>query len=107
MLAAIAGLLSGCHANEAMIAQIEASDQWAFYQAKGIKAAILDAKQTLRGQPNDVDRAKSAQYAQEQSKIEKEARDKQAEVRSNFHKHEIFAHGVTMFQIVIAVAAIS
>jgi hypothetical protein len=107
VLAAIAGLLSGSHANEAMMAQIEASDQWAFYQAKGIKAAVLDAKQTLSGQPNDVDRAKSAQYAQEQSKIEKEARGKQAEAKSNFHKHEIFARGVTMFQIAIAVAAIS
>jgi hypothetical protein len=107
VLAAIAGLLSGSHANEAMMAQIEASDQWAFYQAKGIKASILDARQTLSGQPNEVDRAKSAQYAREQSEIEKEARAKQAEAKSNFHKHEIFARGVTMFQIAIAVAAIS
>jgi hypothetical protein len=107
VLAAIAGLLSGSHANEAMMAQIEASDQWAFYQAKGIKATVLDAKQTLSGQPNEADRAKSAQYAREQSEIEKEARAKQAEAKSNFHKHEIFARGVTMFQIAIAVAAIS
>lgn len=33
VLAAIAGLLSGKHANEAMISQIEAADHWAYYQA--------------------------------------------------------------------------
>src|SRR5437763_16874578 len=47
VLAAIAGLLSGMHANEAMMSQIESSDQWADYQAKGIKAAVLDAKMSL------------------------------------------------------------
>ena len=107
VLAAIAGLLSGSHANEAMMAQIEASDQWAFYQAKGIKAAVLDAKQTLSGQASEADRAKSAKYTEEQNEIQHEARAKQAEAKSNFHKHEIFARGVTMFQIAIAVAAIS
>ena len=44
VLAAIAGLLSGKHVNEAMMNQIEASDQWSYYQAKSIKAAVLDAK---------------------------------------------------------------
>jgi len=41
VLAAIAGLLSGSHANEAMMSQIDAADQWGFYQAKSIKAAIF------------------------------------------------------------------
>ncbi len=27
-----------------MMNQIEASDKWAYYQAKGIKASVLDAK---------------------------------------------------------------
>src|ERR1700682_5014336 len=39
VLAAIAGLLSGKHANEAMMSQIEASDQWSYYQAKSIGRA--------------------------------------------------------------------
>src|SRR5438093_5443939 len=62
VLAAIAGLLSGQHANEAMMSQIEASDQWAYYQAKGIKAAVLDAKMTLTGTPNEQDRTKAERY---------------------------------------------
>ena len=46
-LAAIASLLGGSTVNEALVLQSEAtrlqaaaSDQWAFYQAKGIKAEI-------------------------------------------------------------------
>jgi hypothetical protein len=107
VLAAIAGLLSGQHANEAMMNQIEASDQWAYYQAKGIKAAVLDAKMNLSGAPNEQDRAKAERYQEEQNEIQNEARTKETEARANFHKHETFAHGVTMFQIAIAVAAIS
>src|SRR5947207_10836254 len=61
-LAAIAGLLSGQHANEAMASQIEASDQWAYYQAKGIKAAVLDAKMALSTAPNEQDNTKAERY---------------------------------------------
>jgi hypothetical protein len=106
-LAAIAGLLSGQHANEAMAAQIEASDQWAYYQAKGIKAAVLDAKMSLSGAPNEQDKAKIERYQEEQTEIQNEAKQKQNEAKANFHQHEIFARAVTMFQIAIAVAAIS
>jgi Domain of unknown function (DUF4337) len=106
-LAAIAGLLSGQHANEAMAAQIEASDQWAYYQAKGIKAAVLDAKMSLTGTPNEADKTKAERYQEEQNEIQREAKKKQDEAKANFHQHEIFARGVTMFQIAIAIAAIS
>lgn len=107
VLAAIAGLLSGKHANEAMMSQIEASDQWSYYQAKSIKASVLDAKMTLTAEATEKDKEKAAQYQEEQVEIRREAEHKQAEAKSNFHKHEIFAHGVTMFQIAIAIAAIS
>ena len=107
VLAAIAGLLSGMHANEAMMSQIESSDQWAYYQAKGIKAAVLDAKMSLSGNVSEEDKTKAERYQEEQKEIQKEANEKQAEAKSNFHQHEIFARGVTMFQIAIAIAAIS
>jgi len=107
VLAAIAGLLSGSHANEAMMKQIESADQWAFYQAKGIKASVLDAKMSLTGSTSDADREKAAKYSEEQSEIQKEAREKEGEAKQNFHQHEVFARGVTMFQIAIAIAAIS
>ena len=107
VLAAIAGLLSGKHANEAMMSQIEASDQWGYYQAKSIKASVLDAKIALANAPNESDSAKRERYEKEQEEIKTEAEHKQAEAKSNFHQHEVFARGVTMFQIAIAIAAIS
>jgi len=107
VLAAIAGLLSGKHANEAMMSQIEASDQWGYYQAKSIKASVLDAKIALSAAPNESDTAKRDRYEKEQEEIKTEAEHKQLEAKSNFHQHEVFARGVTMFQIAIAIAAIS
>jgi len=107
VLAAIAGLLSGEHANEAMMNQIESSDQWNYYQAKSIKASVLDAKMSLTGAPNESDQSKLQRYEKEQEQIKSEAERKEAAAKSNFHKHEVFARGVTMFQIAIAIAAIS
>jgi len=107
VLAAIAGLLSGKHANEAIMDQIEASDQWNYYQAKSIKASVLDAKMSLATAADEKDREKAARYEEEQSQIKSEAEQKQSEAKSNFHRHEVFARGVTMFQIAIAIAAIS
>jgi len=98
VLAAIAGLLSGRHVNEAMMNQIEASDQWSYYQAKSIKASVLDAKISLAGTPNESDQSKRDRYEKEQEEIKSEAEHKEASAKSNLHKHEIFA---------IAIAAIS
>jgi hypothetical protein len=107
VLAAIASLLSGEHANEAMLNQIEASSQWSYYQAKSIKAAVLDAKIAFTGAPDESDQSKRARYEKEQQEIKSEAEHKEAAAKSYFHKHEVFARGVTMFQIAIAIAAIS
>ena len=107
VLAAIAGLLSGQRVNEAMMNQIEASDQWNYYQAKSIKASVLDAKMSLTGTPNESDQSKRDRYEKEQEQIKSEAEHKEAAAKSNFHKHEVFARGVTMFQIAIAIAALS
>src|ERR1700687_1799495 len=90
VLAAIAGLLSGHHVNEAMMNQIEASDQWNYYQAKSIKAAVLDAKISLAGgTPNESDQSKRDRYEKEQEQIKSVAERKEAAAKSNFHKHEI------------------
>ena len=107
ILAVLAGLLSGEHANEAMMNQIESSNQWNYYQAKSIKASVLDAKMSLSGAPNESDPSKRDRYEKEQEQIKSEAEGKEAAAKSNFHQHEVFARGVTMFQIAIAIAAIS
>src|SRR3954468_8690160 len=73
VLAAIAGLLSGKHANEAMMNQIEASDQWGYYQAKSIKAAILEAKTPVASETTASDKEKLERYEEEQAEIKREA----------------------------------
>jgi len=107
VLAAIASLLSGEHANEAMLSQIEASNQWNYYQAKSIKTAVLDAKAAFTGASDESDQSKRARYEQEQQEIKSVAEHEEADAKSHFHKHKVFARGVTMFQIAIAIAAIS
>ncbi|PYL67044.1 MAG: hypothetical protein DMF28_10070 [Verrucomicrobia bacterium] len=61
----------------------------------------------LAGTPNESDASKRDRYEKEQEEIKSEAEHKEAAAKSNFHKHEVFARGVTMFQIAIAIAAIS
>jgi heme/copper-type cytochrome/quinol oxidase subunit 4 len=109
--AAVASLMAGHYANEAMIHQIEASDQWSYYQSKGIKeteltskAGILDA---LGKQAPEADKAKIAGYQQEREKIERTAERLEKEGRHHMHTHQKLASSVTMFQIAISLGAIS
>ena len=109
--AAVCSLLAGFHANEAMVHEIESANQWAFYQAKGIKSAVVDTRLELLkalGKPTaPADAAKLAGYAKEQQGIRAEAEQHQAKAQTHLHQHVILARGVTMFQISIAVSAIA
>ena len=103
VFAAISGLIAGHYSNEALIEQIKASDQWAYYQAKGIKAEIksLQLKEGL------ADPAAISKYKKEQEDIKLAAST--AEKESAFHlaKHVVLAQAVTLFQVAIAISAIS
>jgi hypothetical protein len=110
-LAAVCSLLAGHHANEAMVDQIQSSDRWAYYQAKGIKAAVLGSKMELleaEGRPVSAkDQQKVADYKKEQDDIASEANERQRSAEAHLQRHVVFARGVTLFQIAIAVGAIS
>lgn len=110
-LAAICSLLAGHHANEAMVDEIQSSDRWAYYQAKGIKAALLASKTELleaEGKPvSERDRQKMADYKKEQDEISAEASEKEHSAGRHLGRHVVFARAVTLFQIAIAVGAIS
>ena len=84
--AAVAALLAGHHSNEAMIEQIRSSDQWAYYQAKGIKSAVLSSKvELLKGlnhTPSEKDVEKISEYQKEQTEIKKEAEEFRATSRT-------------------------
>jgi hypothetical protein len=109
--AAIAALLAGHHANEAMLEQMQATDQWAFYQAKGIKATVLDSKlqllTALGKETRPEDAAKVSGYEGEQKKIEETGHELEASSRKHMEHHNVLARAVTVFQIAIAMAAIA
>jgi hypothetical protein len=109
--AAVSSLLSGHHEHEAMMEQISRSDQWNYYQAKGIKAAILEERienQQLGGQAaSPAQLQKLQEYRQQQSQIAAAAKELDDAARFHDHLHLVFAAAVTLFQVAIAVAAIA
>src|SRR6266705_1139145 len=89
-LGAVAALRAGGTVNEALVLkteagrlQSEASDQWAYYQAKGIKANVQEAARTTwiaAGKPVPPSIEQSIQrYGEEQKDIERAAREKERE----------------------------
>src|SRR3954470_3658262 len=97
VFAAVTALLAGHHANEAMVEQIHASDQWSYYQAKGIKSAVLATKLDLMhafgksAAPHDEE--KLSEYKKEQEEISEKAKEKEHESESHLRHHVIFARG--------------
>jgi len=125
VFAAIASLEAGAHSNEAIfekneavLSQSRASDEWSFYQAKGIKATILNAQsQTLAPGASELAQRLAQQaehFTREQAIIERTARDLETRVtesnqRAATHigRHHRFAISVTVFQVAIALCAIA
>jgi Domain of unknown function (DUF4337) len=117
--AAIASLQSGDLANRALLSKSEAtllqsraSDEWSYYQAKSIKAhlAELDERQAQ----SDSARKRSADYERELVEIKRRGDDLQRQVEAAnvkadrlFESHHDLALSVTMFQIAIAMSALS
>src|SRR5437867_13375611 len=60
VLAAIASLLSGEYAYEAMMNQIEASSPSSYYQAKSIQSAVADGRVTLSSVTDQHEQSKRA-----------------------------------------------
>jgi hypothetical protein len=113
VLAAIAGLLGGHHVNEALIDQIKSSDQWAFYQSKSIKAEIASSTdkilQALPGKtiiPAD-NKEKLDRYEKEKEDIKTQAEEHEKTSEEHLKRHVTLSKAVTIFQIAIAISAIS
>jgi hypothetical protein len=100
--------------NEAILKKSEASDQWAYYQAKGIKQVILEHS----GGANDAERAALAaeakRYADEKAGIQKAAKDFDDEAHAAdaasaraFQPHAHLAQALALVQVGIALAALT
>ncbi|WP_295652304.1 DUF4337 domain-containing protein [uncultured Mucilaginibacter sp.] len=111
VLSAITSLLAAHAADETMLSQIKASDQWAYYQAKGIKTDILISEtktlQAMGQTPPAEDVAKIKDNKKQQEEISKKAKEFEEESKLNDDKHNTLARSVTLFQIAIAIGAIS
>jgi hypothetical protein len=124
-LAAVAALRAGATVNEALMLkseatrfQAEAADQWAYYQAKGIKAAVQEASRTAwlaaGKEPPANFEATIKKYGDEQREIEKIAREKERERNAKssegdrlFNQHHRLAISVAIFQMAIALGAVA
>lgn len=102
--------------NQSILKQAEASDQWAFYQAKSTKGHIADAVAALATAPEVRARflATKEKDEKEKTEIQTEARKLQAESRklgeeseAKLRPHERLALALTFIQIAVALAAIT
>lgn len=111
VLAAITSLLAEHHANEAMLDQIRSSDEWNFYQAKSIKANLfatkIDLFRAMGKTVDEKDLGKVEGYRKEQETVKEKAEEKELASEVHLWHHTILSGSVTLFQVGIAVGAIS
>ncbi|HEV7594769.1 MAG TPA: DUF4337 domain-containing protein [Gemmatimonadaceae bacterium] len=124
-LAAIASLKAGATVNEALVLktdatrlQAQASDQWAYYQAKGIKGAVAQSgintwEAAGKSAPPRLS-AETARYSAQQDSISRKATElehqrdeKSREAEVLLSQHQIYASAVALLQISIALGAIA
>src|ERR1700682_1231229 len=100
VITAVSNMMEGHTGNEAIYYQIKASDQWAYYQAKGIKAEVT----TLKG---DKYAAKYEKYKHEQETISEKAKELENESVQQFQKHRGYSLAVVTLEIAITLGAVA
>src|SRR3569833_3801369 len=109
--AAICALLASHHSDEAILEEMRATDQWSYFQAKGIKSAIQEsiieeAASHGRAVPPES-KDKVAKYESEMKGAEDKARALEESSEAHMHRHVWLARGVPAYQIAIAMGAVS
>lgn len=123
VLAALGSLLSGHAANEAILKQAEASDRWAYYQAKSTKSHIFEGNKLVVQALAEQEANKAAlplvtkalkgfdekieKYNKEKDEIQKEAQSTQNLSAHEFTKHQQYSLAVACFQIGIVLASVA
>ena len=109
-LASIASLLSGYHTDEAMIEQVRAADKWSEFQAKSIKAAVLESKMellpALGKEPATADTQRAARYDAERSDLSKAAQSLEHSADDHRRRRKVISVSVSSFQVAIGLCAI-
>jgi uncharacterized membrane protein len=125
--AAIGSLLSGHAANDAILLQSKASDQWSYYQAKSTKGHLYEVNRTLveafmqmsqtgksgpgadkplKDLTSQIE-SKMKGYDKDKKEVEDKAVDLEKESAHAFAAHEMYSFGVACFQIGIVMASVS
>ncbi len=110
VFSAIGGLESAHHANSAMIAQIQASDQWSYYQAKGIKGMVSESENatlSALGKPAADGSKRVEKYRDEQQEAKEKATHLAEDSQAHLRCQEMFSRAVTMFQVSVAIIAVA
>ena len=122
VFAAVASLESGANSNDAILEkndavlnQSRASDVWALYQSKNLRASIANEfAQAASHDAGQAFRDEAARLKAEQGPVEKQARALEAEVEEHnrraerlLARHHRFAFSVTLFQVAVALSAIA
>ncbi len=124
-LAALASLKAGATVNEGLVLkteatrlQAQASDEWAYYQAKGIKvsvagAAVASWQAAGKPAPPAVDsvmtkEARDQKAVQDSARALERVRDRASlEADHLLAMHHGFADAVTLFQVAVALASVA
>lgn len=118
--ATFASLYAGANASKGILAQSQASDGWAYYQAKSIKQTLYESDLAMLeiDPPDNADPVKLAalkknytdniaRYEQEQSEIKAEAQAKE-KARDHFlDLNKGFAGALTYLQIAIMLVSLA
>jgi hypothetical protein len=110
-MAAVTALYAEHFATEATLEQIQASDKWSEFQANSIKEKVIlgnkKIMQKLNVEPDPEDEAKLKEYKEKKNEIQEEAKKLEKESRKHLREHVPLSRGLTMFQVAIAIGAIS
>ena len=117
--ATFSSLKAGGLTNQAILAQAQASDQWAYYQAKSLKENTykvqLDAIKLHEGQFDSETAQKVAAgyqekittYKQEEKEISEKAKELEAKRDRSLELRVGFANGLTYLQIAILLTSLT
>ncbi len=110
-LASLATMFATNHLNQAMIDEIKAADQWAFFQAKGIKLAVLESRlellPALGKAVTPEDTARADRYKSEQEDIKAHATAAHSAAADHRSRQGKLSNASTAFQVAIALCAVA
>jgi len=114
VLAAMAAITALCveyYSEESMRELIKANDLWNESQAESMKEKELETQQIVLEDRNRElkpgDRTKLARYATDKETHREQAKEKETESEAHVRKHLPLSLALTMFQVAIAIGAIS